>query len=433
MTGICKWLLLSSCILGHVESFTPSIHHPPAAAAAARSLFPRRTNRNRIRALHSTSDPEEESARLKRKADRIREEIRSLEKALGDKPIRRPAPVPQPKKAPEAANPLKNKTVLVTGANGRLGSMVCRYLLRNYPDTEVVAAVHYVGEATTRGYGRLSYEVGAEDGVGQIGAIWSSDEEPGGYNAYFEATEEMKSYNLQNLRVVEVELLDPIQCGTITEGVDSVIYCATDFNDNKPRAVSGLNAAFLFRAIAAPDKGRVDVEGVMNVLGGLKNAKQGKSWERRNNAMANAASMAAAAGEEEIRRASGANMLDGPDDPTSFVLVSSSAQSFKDFETPFGSFHGIKREGERITEFDFPSLSHSILQMSRFDDNFVQEDLNVNTAPPIQFNGEEDQDRVLEMTKRRINRRDAARAAVDALVDSSLKGKTVQVWTDTRG
>jgi hypothetical protein len=87
--------------------------------------------------------------------------------------------------------------VLVVGANGRLGSMVTRYILRNHPEVkEVVAAVHYVGQATSRGWGRLSYEVGAEDGQGYIGSAWSPEEER---NARFEYTEAMKDYNLQNL------------------------------------------------------------------------------------------------------------------------------------------------------------------------------------------------------------------------------------------
>jgi len=61
-------------------------------------------------------------------------------------------------------------------------------------------------------------------------------------------------------RVVEVELLDPMQCMTITEDVDSVIWCATDFDGNRPKSVASLNAAFLFRAIASPTKARVEIE-----------------------------------------------------------------------------------------------------------------------------------------------------------------------------
>jgi hypothetical protein len=105
---------------------------------------------------------------------------------------------------------LQDKRVLILGANGRLGSMITRYLLRNHPEIkEAVAAVHFVGQATTRGYGRLSYEVGAEDGIGTIGAAWSSEDER---NASFQFDPQtMSGYNLNKLRVVEVELLDPKQ------------------------------------------------------------------------------------------------------------------------------------------------------------------------------------------------------------------------------
>lgn len=64
---------------------------------------------------------------------------------------------------------LREKWVLIAGANSHLGSMIVRHLLRTHPEVrEVVAAVHYVGASTTRGYGRLSYEVGAEDGIGIV-------------------------------------------------------------------------------------------------------------------------------------------------------------------------------------------------------------------------------------------------------------------------
>ena len=70
----------------------------------------------------------------------------------------------------------------------------------------------------------------------------------------------MGGYNLNKLRVVEVELLNPVQVRTICEGMDAVIFCATDFEGNRPRAIASLNAAFLFRAVADPLKGRVEIE-----------------------------------------------------------------------------------------------------------------------------------------------------------------------------
>jgi hypothetical protein len=348
-----------------------------------------------IRLCESASD-EDDSEKLRKKAEDLREQIRKMEENLGDN---RPRNYDLPKD-PVGANQealgepsLKKKRVLVVGANGRLGAMVCRHLLRNNPETEVVACVHYVGEDsfTSRGYGRLSYEVGAEDGVGTIGSAWSAEDRV----ATFEYADYMKDYNLRNLRLVECELLDPVQCNTICEGVDSVIWCATDFNGNQPRAVSGLNVAFLFRAVTAPDKGRVEVEGLRNILGGLKNAKNQARYQRGESSSGGL--------------------------PHDVVLVSTMRDAFEDFETPFGTFHGLKREGEDILKNEFPSLSYAVLQMGRYDDNFVEEGMEAlyteegEDAPP--------------RNAKKINRRDAAKAASDALMDDDLTGKTVQVFT----
>lgn len=325
----------------------------------------------------------------------MREQIRKMEESLGES---RPRNYDMPTEASvneevETEMSLRKKRVLVVGANGRLGSMVCKHLLRNNPETEVVACVHYIGEdsPTSRGYARLSYEVGAEDGVGSIGAAWSAEDRV----ATFEYADYMKDYNLQNLRLVECELLDPVQCNTICEGVDSVIWCATDFNGNQPRAISGFNVAFLFRAVASPTKGRVEVEGLRNILGGLKLAKQ----------------ESAQAGKQ----------------PINFVLVSVAPDALPDFETPFGTFQGLKREGEEIVRNEFPSVSHTVLQMGRYDDNFVEEgrDIEFDEAKPSL---EEDSD----FRRRRINRRDAARAAVESLTNEDVQGKIYQVFSDSK-
>ena len=228
----------------------------------------------------------------------------------------------------------------------------------------------------------------------------------------------MKSYNLQNLRVVEVELLDPVQCMTITEGIDCVVWCATDFNGNKPRAVSGLNIAFLFRAVSNPTKGRVEIEGLINVLSGLKNSKQSRKWNA-DRVIASPTSLDGR-GRESFGRDT--SVLEKPNDPTSFVLVSASDSAFDDFETPFGSFKGLKRDGERILMEQFPSLSGCILRMGRFDDNFVGEDLQI-------LREDEGQESLETKSGRKINRRDAARAAAEALTDPACKGKTYDIWT----
>uniref|UniRef100_A0A6T7JGE5 Uncharacterized protein n=1 Tax=Attheya septentrionalis TaxID=420275 RepID=A0A6T7JGE5_9STRA len=363
-----------------------------------------------------SSSSEDEAARLRARAEELREQVRQLEETFGSEPRRpnQPKYVPPPpvEELKDGEVSLRNKRVLVVGANGRVGSMVCRYLLRNHPKTEVVAAVHYVGEnsSTQRGYGRLSYEVGAEDGVGTIGPAWSSDDR----TSTFEWSEEMRDYNLQNIRIVEAELLDPVQCETICEDVDSVIYCATDFNGNKPRAVSGLNVAFLFRALADPTKGRVEIEGLRNILGGLKASLQSRKWNSRTSSSV------------EIDYATSSTLTE-PSDPTSFVLISTAPGAYKDFETPYGTFIGLKREGEDILK-EFPSLTSCVLQMNKYDDNFVEEGLDVMLDNVVSTKEGEAEG----SSRRRINRRDAARAAANALVDTKLLGKKVDVWTAER-
>lgn len=316
---------------------------------------------------------------------------------------------------------LANKRVLILGANGRLGSMVARHLLRTHGKElkEVVAAVHFVGQATTRGWGRLSYEVGAEDGVGTIGAAWDGEDA----NASFKFDPEvMAGYNLDKLRLVEVELLDPVQVRTITEDVDAVIYCATDFEGNRPRAVASLNAAFLFRAVANPTKGRVEIEGLRNCLEGLV----GNISDKRR---------------IERLEPEGARRTEKSSAPTQFVLVSTAPDAFGDFETPFGEFNGIKRQAERLVLEEFPSVSGSVLQMGKFDDNFVEEGQELQYAVAeedtvvvegVINNVKRSGGRYDDGMQKRINRRDAARAAVEALLDEEVEGKKMQVYTSVR-
>lgn len=358
---------------------------------------------------------EEDAKKWKQMAEELREQVRDLEEKLPPRTsINNNELYIKAKEREEELNtsPLKNKRVLVVGANGRVGSMVCRYLLRTHPEIEeLVAAVHTVSEnsVTSRGYGRLSYEVGAEDGIGNIGAAWSAEDRV----ATFEYNPEvMGGYNLQNLRLVEAELLDPVQCQTITEGVDCVIWCATDFNGNKPRAVSGLNVAFLFRAVASPTKGRVEIEGLQNILEGLTLSRTQRMRQDRLSGV--------------VTNSKNSDEQNTP----SFILLSTSKDAFSDFETPYGSFKGIKRQGEEMLRKDFPSISSTILQLSRYDDNFVEENLEV--IKEVETGADDTSISSDEKERRRINRRDAAKAAVDALSDSTITGKILEVWTATR-
>jgi hypothetical protein len=160
-----------------------------------------------------------------------------------------------------------------------------------------------------------------------------------------------------------------------------------------------LNAAFLFRALASPTKGRVEIEGLQNMLGALKLSRQEK--RRRNG------------GEEATS------------DPVNFILVSMVPEAYGNYETPFGEFNGLKRQAEQMLRTDFPSLSYAILQMGQYEDNFIPEGAEVLT--------QKDDDSFDIRTKRRlIARRDAAAAVVDALVNPNLVSSTVQVYTTVR-
>ena len=205
------------------------------------------------------------------------------------------------------------------------------------------------------------------------------------------------------------ELLDPTQCKAITQDIDSVIWCATDFNGNIPRSISSLDSALLFRAIVDLTKGRVEIEGLTNILGAFYQSKLNQSRMKRVS--------------EASLTSSTSTSLDSPNDPISFVLISTTPSAFGDFETPYGEFNALKRQGEQIVFKDYPSLTSCILQMSKFEDNFVQESLEIQMDR--QDGSTEDSTRM----KRRINRRDAAKAAVQALVDDTLVGKVTQIWT----
>jgi len=409
---------------------------------------------------------EDAAERWKEQARELREQIQKMEEALPERPVdeERVRALEEARAAAEAASAeasapkslLENKRVLLVGANGRLGSMVCRNLLREYPEIEeVVAMVHVVGENSevSRGYGRLAYEVGAEDGRGSIGPAWSADDR----TATFEFDEEvMTPYNLQKLRVVECELLDPVQCKTIVDDskADVVVWCATDFNGSTPRAISGGSGPlsglpFLFRAVASPDKGRVEVEGLYNMLGALKTFKQEAiQRERQLSAFGGGASRTEARLEIDRANQSQEQTEEGVD----VLLVSSCPDALGNYETPFGTFLDIKRQGEDMIPNDFPSLKYSVLQFAQYEDNFVKEDLDLklmvveNEAPRLSAvaSGEEDAassnepptsepEKKQKRIVRRINRRDAARAVGEALVDPDYHNRKIQIWTNEVG
>ena len=103
------------------------------------------------------------------------------------------------------------------------------------------------------------------------------------------------------------------------------------------------------------------------------------------------------------------------------------------------SSSALKRQGEHMVVTGFPSISYTILQMGKYDDNFVEE------GQELQYAEAEDDTEVIDGVvsvkesnskkngmQKRINRRDAARATVEALTNEEIDGKKVQVYTAER-
>ena len=121
---------------------------------------------------------------------------------------------------PVGKDAFKGKQVLVAGANGRLGAQVVRELLRR--GCSVRATVRSSDDV--RDYERLSYEIGAEEGLGDIQAPWVRK------TAEMSGTAEMASYGLARLSIVDCNLMDPDAVAKALRDVDSVFWCASDFD-----------------------------------------------------------------------------------------------------------------------------------------------------------------------------------------------------------
>ena len=119
--------------------------------------------------------------------------------------------------------------------------------------------------------------------------------------------------------------------------------------------------------------------------------------------------------------------------------------AFGSFETPYAEFNGLKRQGERLVMEDFPSITHTVLQMGKYDDNFVSEGQELQYEMAIEDTvvvdgvvnaikqGVGGGDTIVkDGMQKRINRRDAARAAVEALLSEDIDRKKVQVYTALR-
>ena len=115
--------------------------------------------------------------------------------------------------------------------------MVCRELLRNHKQVNVRALVRSASDPY-KGYGRLSYEVGAEDGKMDLKAAWAMDDETGRFAApqTMEFDPDVQSgYGLDRLELRECELRYPKDVDEALSGVDAVVWCASSFNAFRQR------------------------------------------------------------------------------------------------------------------------------------------------------------------------------------------------------
>ena len=200
------------------------------------------------------------------------------------------------------------------------------------------------------------------------------------------------------------------------------------------------------------------MEGLYNILGSLKTMRQEEIQRQRR--------LSAFDEKSEIEAANNiGNDNNVIDKPVDILLVSNCPDALGDFETPAGTFLDIKRQGEDMIPNDFPSLSYSVLQFATYEDNFVGEDLELklmevqNEKPRItteqpssssatnnreqkemhsadkntSLSSSQQQTTTTKQKVRRINRRDAARAVTEAMIDPDFRGKKIQVWTNEVG
>ena len=125
--------------------------------------------------------------------------------------------------------------IAVAGANGRVGSMVCRHLLRNHEQVTVRALVRSASDPY-QGYGKLSYEVGAEDGKMSLAPALQFNENGVMGAATTEFDEEVQGgYGLDRLEIRECELRYARDVEDALADVDAVVYCASAFNSFRQR------------------------------------------------------------------------------------------------------------------------------------------------------------------------------------------------------
>ena len=152
--------------------------------------------------------------------------------------------MPDPRAKISGARELPPCTVVVAGANGRVGSRVVTELLRKHSKVNVRALVR--SASRIQSYERLSYESGAEDGKMSIRPAWEIQE--GGF-AQGQTTEfdpaVQGGYGLDRLEILECDVRHRPDVARVIASADAVIFCATSFGEGRtklPERLESFNA-----------------------------------------------------------------------------------------------------------------------------------------------------------------------------------------------
>ncbi|KAL1528447.1 hypothetical protein AB1Y20_009793 [Prymnesium parvum] len=353
---------------------------------------------------------------------------------------------------PSPAVELPRCTIAVAGANGRVGSMVCRELLRAHTAVTVRALVRTASDVS--GFERLSYEVGAEDGAMELRPAWRLDEQTGRLAAPATVQfddEVQRGFGLARLELRECELRAAREVEEALADVDGVIFCATSFDTARRRLPDRVDEAAGRLASAgmalfelrlgdaifgkAPRAGgadapaaselrgkTADVEGLQNVLSALaRNRKRRASLAELSGQMGRPTALRV-----PFVLASACDYLGYDEDLLSRELR----------ETEFGY---RKRMGDAAVRAS--SLPYTIVHSARID-GFAEEGLKpqVERREDGVASAAEAQGAVGvrrdDARGRRIHPRDLAAFLVSSLATSSntpedeqLDSQTVEVWT----
>lgn len=359
---------------------------------------------------------------------------------------------PDPRAKIPGARELPPCTVVVVGANGRVGSKVVTELLRKHSQVRVRALVRSTRELS---YSQLSYEVGAEDGRQDLRpALERDDDGAFGQRTLDYDVDVQGSYGLERLEIIEGDVRYPPDVRRAVAGADSVIFCATTFSQLRARLPERLDdfnrnvadfGASLFE-LRLPFFGRAAAED--DQAAARKASTKGKTADEDGVQV-----VLDEFGRELSRRSQLAALTGRPGDaateslrvPMPFVLVSACAALGYDAESLQENEFGFrKRQGEAAVRAS--GIQGLILRPAILDQLSIEEGLGVESRTGVIAEALEGQDaegaagmKQEDLRKNRIHTRDVARVLVGSLfgvegaATDGPRSHTFEIWTESFG